>query len=138
MTETFTNKYVVRVTHGHPGNTTYEVISTPEALTAMAAALLDKLENPDETLKNKINKQPKPVLLWHDFATIAHGQTSRVYLTFYIIDDLARYHGGPGVLKRLAKVLGCVLIIGCLYWRQSAHYRSHANWRLDRGQRIVQ
>ena len=114
MTESFTNKYVISVTTGHPGATSYDVVSTREALTEMARALLNKLNDADGAPAGNLQAQTSPLLLWSDYATIAHGKTSRVYLSFFIAEDLATYHGGPSLLKRAANLLGFFLIIGLL------------------------
>lgn len=43
MSEFFTNRYVVQVKGGHPSQTSYNIISTREGMTAMVQALSETL-----------------------------------------------------------------------------------------------
>ncbi len=48
------------------------------------------------------------------YATIAYGETSRIYLTFALSPDLDAYHVRPRRIRELLSFFGCLGIIAVL------------------------
>lgn len=102
MTEFYNNRYVIKVESGHPGYSHYQIISTREGMAEMVRSLQAALESPEGERRSGS--------LWNDSATIAHGQTSRVYLSFKLADDLSIYHVRPSRFKEGISFLGCICV----------------------------
>jgi hypothetical protein len=111
MAEFFRNKYVVQVEHGHPGFTTYTVLSTREDMTALVEALSEALAKPEESLGESLPAPDSPTRLWSGYATTAYGQTSRVSLVFQLVRDLAPYHVRPTTGRRLLGVVWALVVL---------------------------
>ena len=102
MDELYVNKYVVEMKTGHPGATTYTVVSTRDNMAAMARALPAALSNP---AAQRAEDWSPSNLLWQQWATTADGRTSRVSLGFRVADDLAQYHVRRRFASRLRRYL---------------------------------
>jgi hypothetical protein len=98
------NKYVIDVESGHPGFRAYTVISTLGDMRKLVEALSRSLGDPAAAGK-----------LWSDYATVAHGQSSRVELRFVVEPDLAPYHT-RSLLVQVRRLLGCVVLLAALYF----------------------
>lgn len=111
MSEFFENKFVVDVSGtGHGGVTTCTVLSTPDQMSAMVAALAEALavrkEQPDMYSHR----------LWGDCATIARGATSGVMLEFRLAKDLTPFHVRPSFWSKLrgSLTVSCWISLLCL------------------------
>jgi len=101
--ETFRNKYVIREEGGHPGRREYSVIGTRDDLAALGQSLID------ESKKEKIQ--------FERYATIEHGQSCRVSLSFKSTteEDMDFLHSSPPktrIIGYIRAVLG--LAVGIL------------------------
>ncbi len=110
MSNSYVNKYVIQVESGH-GNTNYKIISTRKGLTELVIALTTKLEKPEQSLRNQWQGKDSPIFLWSDFATIAQGQTEKIYLSIILDKDLTSYHIRPSILKRFLFFLGYIFVV---------------------------
>lgn len=106
MQESFINKYVVDVKAGHPGYTSYTILSTREDMTAMVEALSKALAGTDSAQ----SASSLTGLLWSQYATQAGGSTSRVYLSFRLAQDLDAFHR-PSLASRLRPWLGVTCLL---------------------------
>jgi hypothetical protein len=113
MSDSYVNNYVIQIESGH-GNTNYKIISTREGLTELVRTLTAKLEIPEQHLPNTWKTEDSSFLLWSDYATVAQGQTARIYLSFALAKDLASYHTRPSLFKRFLFFLGCIFVVGIL------------------------
>ena len=111
MSEFYINKYVVKVTTGHLRYTSYTLLSTREDMKTLVDKLSAALNLPEENLLSQWLTAEEPTELWSDYATIAYGETSRVYLSFAFVNNLNVYHVQPKPWKAWLSVLGCLAVI---------------------------
>lgn len=114
MSDSYVNNYVIQIESSSHGNTNYKIISTREGLTKLVRGLNANLEIPEQYLPNEWKTENSSFLLWGDYATVAQGQTARIYLSFVLAKDLASYHTHPSIFRRFLFFLGCVFVVGIL------------------------
>lgn len=108
MDEFYTNNYVIDIKTEHPGNTTYTIYSTREHMTLLVEELSRKLK---DTPAPQVTWPPPGQLLWKQYMTIAKGTTSRQFLAFSIVDDLAPFHIRPTFKSRACDWLRIAFIL---------------------------
>jgi hypothetical protein len=92
MEKKYVNDFVIEIASGHPGYTSYTIIATRENLGKLAADLGEALLLSDSEMAVSGNPSVYQGELVSRYATIAYGETSRVYLNFKLSADLAPYH----------------------------------------------
>ncbi|HTI72962.1 MAG TPA: hypothetical protein VMF06_23515 [Candidatus Limnocylindria bacterium] len=107
MSDEYINKYVMEIESGHPGFKSFTVISTRDDLKAMIKSLESALEQTAPESSQTAAAAQSPRHVWSTYATIAHGETERVYLNFAVASDLLRYHSKK---RGLGPVMGYVLV----------------------------
>jgi hypothetical protein len=100
--ESFRNKYVIHEESGHPGRREYSILGTREDLAALGQALVD------EAKKEKIH--------FERYATVEHGQSSRVSLSFRSTteEEISFLHSCPPKIRLrsyLRAVIGVLVVV---------------------------
>ncbi len=112
MAEFFQNKFVIQRDSGHPGYQSYTIIATRNDLDQMVRELTVALGEFVEAASPVLEHNSRPRQIISKYATIANGETSRVYLQFAIADDLSCFHVRPTLLSRIKANIGCITLTG--------------------------
>jgi hypothetical protein len=80
----------------------------------MVQEISQALTRPEEGQLSPLQAGPNLIKLWNKYATIAYGETSRIYLTFALSPDLDAYHVRPRRIRELLSFFGCLGIIAVL------------------------
>jgi hypothetical protein len=112
MSEFYTNKYIVECDGPkHMGSIDYRIISTRDGFSELLNKLTAALARPEKDLRLPLQASDSPTHLLTEYATISHGQTSRVYLSFQLADDLSAYHIKPSVKRKLFSWVGFLAVL---------------------------
>lgn len=117
MKDDHRNPFVVQTESGHPGYVHYTVISTRDGMQDLTHRLAEALAAEPGALRQEGESAKDPLTLFSQYATIAHGQRSRVSLAFQVVEDLEPYHvtrvNRPGRVQLLALLL---IVVALLYF----------------------
>ena len=99
MSERFRNRYVIHEESGHPGYREVAVLGTKEDLAQLGTSLLEEAKKEEVSLTV--------------YATLEHGQSSRVSLSFRSRPDreIEFLHTVPWKHRLLSKLRGFVLLL---------------------------
>lgn len=98
MGESYRNPFVIREESGHPGFQAFIILAKNEDLARLGQALIEESK--------------KPAVCSSHYATLAHGQSSRVYLQFQsaTAEELALWHTQP-LRIRLSRIARALAIL---------------------------
>lgn len=98
MGESYRNPFVIRQESGHPGFQAFIILAKNEDLARLGQVLIEESK--------------KPAVCSSHYATLAHGQSSRVYLQFQSasVEELALWHAQP-LRMRLSRIARSLILL---------------------------